>query len=73
PQLLVKFEESAESGNGGVFPEVIGEWTLLASPSVYTGENGLYEYIDGAAEPYLSYSYRQVAVARYGDVHGREA
>ena len=73
PQLLVKFEESAESGNGGVFPEVIGEWTLLASPLVYTGENGLYEYIDGAAEPYLSYSYRQVAVARYGDVHGREA
>lgn len=72
PQLLVEFEVSAGPGGEEIFPEVIGDWTMLASPVVYAGERGLYEYIDGAAEPYLSFTYKQVAVVRYGDVRGRE-
>ncbi|MEE9583907.1 MAG: DUF6599 family protein, partial [Candidatus Brocadiales bacterium] len=72
PQLPVRFEEPVRSRGKELFPRVIGEWTLLEDPMVYKGENGLYEYIDGGADPYLSYSYRQVTVALYGDGEGRE-
>ncbi len=72
PQVPIVLAASAESGSEGGFPEVIGEWTLLSSPTVYEGERGLYEYIDGAAGPYLTYSYQRVTVALYGDVEGRE-
>ncbi|MFQ5957111.1 MAG: DUF6599 family protein [Candidatus Brocadiales bacterium] len=70
PQLPIRLEESVS--DEALLPEVAGEWTMLATAMVYAGENGLYEYIDGAAEPYLSYSYEQVSVVRYGDVEGRE-
>ncbi|MFQ5862336.1 MAG: DUF6599 family protein [Candidatus Brocadiales bacterium] len=72
PQIPIKLEESVKFRGEELLPEAIGEWTMLASPLVYAGEGGLYEYIDGAAEPYLSYSYQQVTVVRYGDVRGRE-
>ncbi|MDO8136671.1 MAG: 4Fe-4S binding protein [Candidatus Brocadiales bacterium] len=48
-----------------VFPERVGAWEVKVRPIAYTGESGLYEYIDGGAEPYLSYSFQQVAVAEY--------
>ncbi len=72
PQLAVRFELPVASAAEGLFPRVIGGWKMLSEASVYAGEDGLYEYIDGAAEPYRTYSYREVSVTRYGDLEGRE-
>jgi len=47
------------------FPEAIGQWERRGDGSLYSGKTRLYEYINGAGEPYLTYSFEQVAVARY--------
>jgi hypothetical protein len=39
-------------------------WTLTEAPSVYV-PGTLFEYIDGAAENYLSYGFRELAVGNY--------
>ncbi|MBI2560238.1 MAG: 4Fe-4S binding protein [Planctomycetes bacterium] len=46
-------------------PQKIESWERVAEPVVYTGKDKLYEYIDGGAEPYLSFAFNQVAVAEY--------
>lgn len=49
----------------GVFPERLGEWVMRGVPTVYAGPERLYEYIDGAGEPYMTFGFIQVAVATY--------
>lgn len=46
-------------------PEVIGGWKRVSGPNTYEGKEKLYEYIDGGAEPYLSYSFIRVSNAEY--------
>jgi len=48
-----------------VFEPKLGGWSLDEAPAVYVGRNALYEYIDGAGEPYLTYAFIQVAAAKY--------
>jgi len=42
-----------------IFPDMDG-WTKKGNPAVYTPDN-LFEYIDGAAEVFLSYDFQQLA------------
>ncbi len=75
PQVAVvpvQFEEYEPNGIVRLFPTKVGDWTPKGEVEVFSGENELYEYIDGGAEPYLSYSFRQVAAATYEDGMGRE-
>ncbi len=44
-------------------PELDG-WTKEGEPSLYTPDN-LFEYIDGAADLYLSYAFEELAMASY--------
>jgi hypothetical protein len=44
-------------------PEIEG-WTLSESPQTFAPDS-LYEYIDGAAESYLGYDFKELAVAQY--------
>lgn len=46
-------------------PVVIGGWKRVFGPNVYEGKDKLYEYINGGAEPYLSYSFIRVSNAEY--------
>ena len=46
-----------------VFPGIPG-WTLNGTPAVYTPAN-LWDFIDGAAELYLIYGFRELHVAEY--------
>ena len=49
-----------------LLPEPAG-WTLTEPPSTYL-PGTLFEYIDGAAENYLSYGFRELAVGNYKDM-----
>ncbi|NQT50722.1 4Fe-4S dicluster domain-containing protein, partial [bacterium] len=40
-------------------------WKLTGKPKAYVGGKQLYEYINGAGEPYLPYGFVQVTVAHY--------
>lgn len=71
PQLPIKLAKAKDFKVKYCFPEKVGGWRTRATPAVYSGANGLYEYIDGGAEPYLSYAFEQVAVAEYEDNSGR--
>lgn len=46
-----------------LLPEVPG-WQLVEEPRFYLPDT-LYEYIDGAAESYLSYQFKELVVAQY--------
>ncbi len=46
-----------------LFPAMDG-WQLSGNPATYTAAN-LYEYINGAAEAYLSYDFRELQVTEY--------
>jgi ferredoxin len=46
-------------------PRQIESWERVAEPAVYMGKDKLYEYINGGAEPYLSFSFNQVVVVEY--------
>ena len=46
-------------------PETIGGWKRVVGPNIYEGKEKLYEYVDGGAEPYLSYSFIRVSNAEY--------
>ena len=56
-QPQTKIERQKDSFITNFFLETIGEWERVASPNIYEGKDRLYEYIDGGAEPYLSYSF----------------
>ncbi len=40
-------------------------WSLDGEPVTYAGPERLWEYINGAGEPYLTYDFMQVTVVRY--------
>jgi len=48
-----------------LFPEIEG-WKRSGNIQVFTSES-LFDYIDGAAELYLSYDFHQLQVAEYHD------
>jgi hypothetical protein len=51
------------------FPDLDG-WTKDGTPEAFLPEN-LYEHIDGAAENFLAYGFRQLAVQNYTDPQKR--
>ncbi|MBN2431299.1 MAG: hypothetical protein JXQ27_07480 [Acidobacteria bacterium] len=51
-----------------LFPEPSG-WQRAEAPALYDSSS-LYQYINGAAESYLSYNFRQLAVANYENPGG---
>ncbi len=56
--LLALFTITCTSMNKDILPEKPGMWTV-ATDTLYTPDN-LYDYIDGGAELYLSYGFRNV-------------
>jgi len=48
-----------------LFPVSVEDWKRKEKPTVYAGKDRLFEYIDGGAEVYLSYSFIQVSKAVY--------
>ena len=63
PQTKVK--RPKEILNKNFLPETLGDWKRISGPNIYEGKEKLYEYIDGGAEPYLSYSFIRVSNAEY--------
>ncbi|NOZ22330.1 MAG: 4Fe-4S dicluster domain-containing protein [Planctomycetes bacterium] len=57
--------DEAGAADVDFFPAVVGDWKRSGEPTVYAGRAGLVKYIDGGAEPYLTYSFKQAVVARY--------
>ncbi|MBP7864481.1 MAG: hypothetical protein KA419_00915 [Acidobacteria bacterium] len=53
----------AKGTGPGLFPQVAG-WKMVEGPTAYTRET-LFEYIDGAADLFLQYDFRELAAARY--------
>ena len=47
------------------FPAVVGSWQRLVEPTTYSGNRRFYEYLDGGAEPYLTFALKHIAVAVY--------
>ena len=48
-----------------VYPAEVGGWKLKAKPAVYVGPKGLFDLINGAGEPYLTYDFVRIADAKY--------
>ena len=48
-----------------VYPADVGGWALAGKPGVYVGGKELYDLIDGAGEPYLTYAFVQLAEGKY--------
>lgn len=68
--VLIVLWPAVAAGRGGAsaapqsaLPQVPG-WTLAEAPRTYL-PGTLFEYIDGAAENYLSYDFQELAVANY--------
>ena len=59
--------QSADSS--GLFPDIAG-WQKKGAAEIYAPEN-LYEYIDGAAENFLSYDFKKLAVQNYANDKGQ--
>jgi hypothetical protein len=56
-------QEASNSSLKALLPELT-DWTLAEAPSSYL-PGTLFEYIDGAAENYLSYGFRELIAANY--------
>ncbi|MFW6140653.1 MAG: DUF6599 family protein [Acidobacteriota bacterium] len=56
---------NSESGRDvkSLLPE-LETWTVVESPQIYRPDN-LFEYINGAAESYISYEFKELVVAEY--------
>lgn len=71
--LLVGFSGAALSGQtpdpAKLFPDIAG-WQKKGAVETYSPEN-LYEYIDGAAENFISYDCQQLAVQNYANARGQ--
>ncbi|MFP4055594.1 MAG: DUF6599 family protein [Candidatus Brocadiia bacterium] len=52
-------------GIAAFFPAQVSGFARQEPPKVYEGPKGLFEYIDGAGEPYLTYAFERVAMADY--------
>jgi hypothetical protein len=51
----------------------VDEWRRTKSPTAYVGRQRLFDYIDGGAEPYLTFGFKQVVHAAYGSAAKPEA
>ncbi|HHT9150431.1 MAG TPA: DUF6599 family protein [Candidatus Wujingus californicus] len=71
PQTRIK--RQTESSAYNFFPEDIGEWKRISNPVTYEGKEKLYEYINGGAEPYLSYSFIRVSTVEYQKTTDKKA
>jgi hypothetical protein len=71
--VLFFFGTAALSGQpqdlAKLFPDIIG-WQKKGTAEIFTPEN-LYEYIDGAAENFLNYDFKQLAVQNYVNTRGQ--
>lgn len=70
PQIRIKSLKNLPAK--GFFPKTIGGWKRNSGPTSYEGKDKLYEYINGGAEAYLSYSFIQVSNCGYTDGTGKE-
>jgi polyferredoxin len=61
----VVVESAPQSNVSDFFPETIGEWRRVKDPVEYVGKQRLFDLIDGGAEPYLTYSFKQIVDALY--------
>lgn len=61
--ITTAFFSSGKEDMTGIFPEIPG-MSKIKEPEIYTPHN-LYEYINGAAELYLSYDFRELATLTY--------
>ena len=61
-QLL---EPAQDSPLARLFPLSLGGLVRLGTPQLYEGKGGLWDYIDGGADPYLTYAFRRAGVCRY--------
>ena len=48
-----------------VFPAQVGDWKLKGKPAVHVGAKGLFDLINGAGEPYLTYAFVRIAEGKY--------
>ncbi|MHC4453335.1 MAG: DUF6599 family protein, partial [Planctomycetota bacterium] len=62
PQVMVNEIDLTENG---LFPVSIEQWKREEKPKIYAGKDKLFEYINGGAEVYLSYSFIQVSTVKY--------
>jgi hypothetical protein len=71
--VLVFFGAAALSGQAHdlaqLFPDIAG-WEKKGAVEIFSPEN-LYEYIDGAAENFLNYDFKQLAVQNYAKAQGQ--
>lgn len=65
PQKKIRGQKDISDTNSTFLPENIGMWRRVFGPNTYEGKEKLYEYINGGAEPYLSYSFVRVVSAEY--------
>ncbi|MBI5308592.1 MAG: 4Fe-4S dicluster domain-containing protein, partial [Planctomycetes bacterium] len=54
-----------DSSVNNFLPNTFGEWKRVSAPDIFDGKERLFEFIDGGAEPYLSYSFIRVATVEY--------
>ncbi len=72
PQTKIRNLKESLPKMNNFFPEIIGGWKRVFGPNIYEGKEKLYEYINGGAEPYLSYSFIRVSNAEYGNASGKK-
>jgi len=65
-------EKPAEPQPKGIEPDYrrvlvpkLDAWAIEGEARVHAGANALYDYMDGAADPYLTYAFLQLATAKY--------
>lgn len=62
PQVMTRENEMIENE---LFPASIEQWKRKERSKVYAGKDKLFEYMNGGAEVYLSYSFIHVSTATY--------
>ncbi|MCC6326000.1 MAG: hypothetical protein DCC43_12225 [Candidatus Brocadia sp.] len=65
PQRKIGSLKEFVNKNISFLPEILGEWRRVFGPNMYEGKEKLYEYVNGGADPYLSYSFVRVVSAEY--------
>ncbi|HOX38321.1 MAG TPA: 4Fe-4S binding protein [Candidatus Brocadiia bacterium] len=61
-------EEAKKAGTedlAAAFPAQIGKFKLGKAPETYLGPQGLWDYMDGGGEPYLTLRFTAICVAKY--------
>jgi len=60
-----RLEAVEYSALADLFPLSLNGLARQNPPQVYEGRNGLWDYINGGGEPYLTYAFRRAGVCRY--------